>query len=42
MLHPFRRRRHGVSDSFFPPERSTGKALNASAVPAARHHTSKK
>jgi hypothetical protein len=42
MLHPSRSSRHGVSDNLRPPERSTGNALNTSAVPAARHHTSKK
>jgi hypothetical protein len=42
MLHPSRRSRHGVSESRRPPDRSTGNALNTSAVPAARHHTSKK
>lgn len=42
MLHPSRSSRQGVSERRRPPDRSTGKALNASAVPAARHHTSKK
>jgi hypothetical protein len=42
MLHPSPSNRHGVSDSRRPPDRSTGNALNTSAVPAARPHPSKK